>query len=359
MLDCTIYDRQKVVKSRTPKSKHRQSPYPPVCDARDFTSDFENNFKPEIDLSVQIPSLQGIHYSPSFLTNAHAQDALLERYQLYSSYANPIPAGHSLKDCVYSSPPPHIDSGQFRVACDDKFPVRDSDFLQLSTNSHSDPKLDEAIHLTSLSREMRPNGRCSRSSSRGEAFVASLPLHETHSNRSESSISDVDVISDDMDPGKAENKQCSKLPKDRTNVPNEPVQQSVIMRMPNQNSSLCQSPGYSCDYSKSNLSKSPRTAHTDIVKYSSEQGNSPNGNFFPDDPNEKLYEGIKHINKTYGDDPIMQCLRTNFTYDSSNAGIVYPTSGLQGKPYPVMPQAGYTSVIVDTHQYQVANGFVH
>ena len=52
------------------------------------------------------------------------------------------------------------------------------------------------------------------------------------------------------------------------------------------------------------------------------------------------------------------------TYDTSSAGAYgkhgYPGSALQGgRPYPLVPQAGYTSVIVDTQQYHMANGYVH
>lgn len=355
MLEYSVHDRQKLGKSRTPKSKHRQSPYTTACDPRDYSSELENGFKTDFDIGVPLQGFQGIQYSSPLLTSAHAQDTLVERYNaLYSSYANPITAAHSLKDCAYSGSisQPHFDSGQFRVSAEDRFSARESDFLQMNSVSQSEPKLDETIQLTPLSREIRSNGGCSRSSSRGEGFVPALPLHETHSNRSESSASDVDVISDDLDAGKSENKQCSKVSK-------EAIQQSVIMRMPNQNQPLSQSPRYSCDYSKSNMSKSPRSAHTDVVKYPSEQGNSPNGNFFVGDT-EKPYDGIKHVHsKSYGEGPILQCLRNNYSYDSYSPGSLYPTSGIQGKPYTVMPQAGYTSVIVDAQQYQMANGFVH
>jgi hypothetical protein len=270
---------------------------------------------------------------------------------------------HAFKDCVYSYPSqqPHFDSGQYRVGCDDAFTPRDSaEFLHLHTNADEEPKLNETIHLTPLAREIRSNGTCSRSSSRGESFGTPL-LQEVPSNRSESSVSDVDVLSEDIDVSKTDNLKTAKT-KECQNVPTESVQQSVIMRMPNQSQSpYSLSPRYSCDFNKSNLSKSPRAHHAEVLKYPSETENSPNSNFFVDDNTEKFYDGIKQFSaKGFGDDPLMQCLRSGYTpYEGYNQGGLYTGTGLQPKPYNVVPQAGYTSVIVDTNQYQMANGFVH
>lgn len=47
-------------------------------------------------------------------------------------------------------------------------------------------------------------------------------------------------------------------------------------------------------------------------------------------------------------------------YDSYGQSALYQTGPIQPqRPYPMMPQAGYTSVIVDAQQYQMANGYVH
>lgn len=361
VLDYNLHERQKNGKSRTPKSKHRQSPYTNSCETREFATDFETEFKNGFDIGVPLQSFQGIQYSPSIITNAHAQDSILERYQaLYSPYGSPHPV-NSLKACAYSCAPPpqpHFDSGQFRISCEERFTGPDSGYIQLNPAAQNDPKLDETIQLVPVTREIRASGRCSRSSSRGEAFVPALPLHETPSNRSESSASEVDVISEDLETGKSDNKHCSKVYKDRLNMPNEPVQQSVIMRMPNQNHTMCQSPRYSCDYSKSNMTKSPRTSHAEVDKYPAEPGNSPNANYMVDEENEKLYDGIKHLrSKTLSDEQIMQCLKSNYQYEPYNGGTTFPTSGIQERPYPVVQQREYTSVIVDPQRYQ--SGFVH
>lgn len=355
-----VHDRHKIGKSRTPKSKQRQSPYPPLQDSRDYTPDFENGFKGDIDIVNPLQGFQGISYSPTPMTNSH--DALLERYNaLYSSHPSTGIGSHLFKDCIYSyqTQQPHFDSGQYRASCEEAFSARDSaDFLQLHTNTDDEPKLNETIHLTPLSREIRSTGSCSRSSSRGESYGTPL-LQEVPSNRSESSTSEVDVITDDIESSKADNLKTPKA-NDCQNVPTEPVQQSVIMRMPNQTHSYS-SPRYSCDFNKSNLSKSPRASHAEVVKYSSETESSPGSNFFVDHSTDKFYDGIKQFNaKGFGDDPLMQCLRNGYTpYEGYNQGSLYTATGLQAKTYGMVPQAGYTSVIVDTNQYQMANGFVH
>ncbi|XP_045197307.2 single-minded homolog 2-like [Mercenaria mercenaria] len=360
LADFGVHERHKVGKSRTPKSKQRQSPYPSIPEPRDYQSEFENGFKGDIDIVNPLQGFQGISYSPSVIANPH--DALLERYNaLYSSHPSTSLGSHTFKDCVYSYPSQqgHFDSGQYRIGVEDAFSPRDSaDFLQLHTNTDDEPKLNETIHLTPLSREIRSNGTCSRSSSRGESFGTPL-LQEVTSNRSESS-SDVDVISDDIDVSKADNLKTAKT-KECQNVPTESVQQSVIMRMPNQNQSYSSSPRYSCDFNKSNLSKSPRANHAEVLKYTSETESSPSSSFFVDDSTDKLYDGIKQFSaKGFGEDPLMQCLRSGYTpYEGYNQNSLYTATGLQAKPYNVVPQAGYTSVIVDTNQYQMANGFVH
>lgn len=361
-----LQDRHKVGKSRTPKGKQRQSPYPPLSDTRDYSIEFENGFKNDTDLPNPLQGFQGISYSPSLLSSSH--DTLLERYNaLYSTYSNPgtvaSASTQSFKDCAYSyqAQQHNFESGPYRVNCDNSFSPRQpaAEFLHLHTSTDEEPKLNETIHLTPLSREIRSTGSCSRSSSRGEAFGASL-LQEVPSNRSDSSASEVDVISDEIDSSKVDNLKCGKV-KDCRTASTEPIQQSVIMRMPNQSQSYSSSPRYSCDYNRTTLSKSPRSIHTDLAKYPSEIETSPNSNFFVDETNDKLYDGIKQFSsKGYTDDPLMQCLRNGFSpYDNFNQGSVYATTGLPPKPYNVVPQAGYTSVIVDTNQYQMANGFVH
>ncbi|XP_041351367.1 single-minded homolog 1-A-like [Gigantopelta aegis] len=61
-------------------------------------------------------------------------------------------------------------------------------------------------------------------------------------------------------------------------------------------------------------------------------------------------------------DYTQQCLKAAAacSYDSYTPATMYQTAALQAqRQYPVMPQAGYTSVIVEPQQYHMANGYVH
>ncbi|KAK2160410.1 hypothetical protein LSH36_134g05028 [Paralvinella palmiformis] len=62
-----------------------------------------------------------------------------------------------------------------------------------------------------------------------------------------------------------------------------------------------------------------------------------------------------------GDVPSNLYGSTQCTYDFYGKNATYGTTNLQNsqRGYPVMPQAGYTSVIVDAQQYHVTNGYVH
>ena len=54
------------------------------------------------------------------------------------------------------------------------------------------------------------------------------------------------------------------------------------------------------------------------------------------------------------------CVKNTCGYDTYNPTAAYHPASLQSQSrYPVMPQAGYTSVIVDAQQYHLANGYVH
>ncbi|XP_052242730.1 single-minded homolog 1-like isoform X2 [Dreissena polymorpha] len=57
-----LQERQKLGKSRTPKSKHRQSPYPGLNDSREFSNDFENGFKNDLlDIGPPVQAFQVFH----------------------------------------------------------------------------------------------------------------------------------------------------------------------------------------------------------------------------------------------------------------------------------------------------------
>lgn len=62
------------------------------------------------------------------------------------------------------------------------------------------------------------------------------------------------------------------------------------------------------------------------------------------------------------EDAYTSCLKTMYAYDNHNfdATLAYHEHpGLAPRHLPIMQQPGYTSVIVDTQQYQATNGYVH
>jgi hypothetical protein len=67
--------------------------------------------------------------------------------------------------------------------------------------------------------------------------------------------------------------------------------------------------------------------------------------------------GVGHSMGVAATQDYSQCLKaaTAYGYDSySPAAAMYPTAQ---RSYPVMPQPGYTSVIVDPQQYHMTNGY--
>lgn len=368
-----LQDRIRPAKSRTPKCKLRRSPYPHIAENPEYIGDYqEKDFEADLDLVTPLQGCQGLGLPTPILT--HANDSL-DRYTAMCSAYQSAPDYKDFKDCAYPYlTPNHFDTGQFRH--ESRYPLRDQHFHN-SPNGSDNPKLNETLQLTPVTCDFRPNGQCSRSSSRDPSFGTPLSHHGPFSNRSESSVSDVDVVDEyegrPLAVKTVDKKQSDSLLEHNTNTMNsehiqsdsnpqtENVQQSVIMRMSNNHAYNNSSPRYSCDYSQSKLSKSPCAVQTDLskVQFQSQNNSSYYYEGNPLDSANKYLE-IKPVpgkGLSCNDDALLQCLQNGYQYSSFNQGTSYSAPGLQNK-YPVIPQAGYTSVIVDTQQY-MSNGFVH
>ena len=160
-----------------------------------------------------------------------------------------------------------------------------------------------------------------------------------------------------------------------------PVQQSVIIRrQPNHSfsssdsrSTAVSSTGeYSSGFIKTAQS-TPATVHSDTKKTTSTRSESSQSNL-ANSTNTAVAphaaSGDKLINMRLlqekslhaAQDYTQQCLKAAAacSYDTYAPASVYQTAALQAqRQYPVMPQAGYTSVIVEPQQYHMANGYVH
>ena len=370
-----LQDRLRPGKSRTPKCKARRSPYPHIAENPEYIGDYQDkDFDGDLDLVPPLQGFQGIGLPTPIIT--HANDSL-DRYNAMCSPYQGVPNDYKdFKDCAYPYlPPSHFDTGQFRH--ENRYSLRDQQY-HTSPNSSDNPKLNETLTLTPVTCDFRPNGQCSRSSSRDPSFGTPLSQHGPFSNRSDSSVSDVDVVDEYEGRSIAMKNVDSKQSSDsslehNTNVANsetaqtgsnsqtDNAQQSVIMRMSASHAFNNSSPRYSCDYNQSKLSKSPCAGQTEIPKVPFQSQNN-HSYFYDDNPldsTNKFLE-IKPIpgkGISCNDDALLQCLQNGYQYNSFSQGNGYSSPGLQNK-YPVIPQPGYTSVIVDAQQY-MSNSFVH
>ena len=366
-----LQDRLRPGKSRTPKCKTRRSPYPHIAENPDYISDYhEKDFEGDLDLVSPLQGFQGIGLPAPIIP--HTNDSL-DRFNTACSPYSGTQDYKEFKDCAYPYlAPNHFDTGQFRH--ESRYALRDQQFHS-SPNGSDNPKLNETLQLTPVTCDFRPNGQCSRSSSRDPSFGTPLSHHGPFSNRSESSASDLDVGEDFEGrsvPIKTDVKQSDSSVEHNANLKSEQIQpgsnsqtdnaqQSVIMRMSANHGYNGTSPRYSCDFNQSKLSKSPCAAQSELSKIHFQSQN--NSSYFyegnPLDSSNKFLE-IKPIpgkGLSCNDDALLQCLQNGYQYSSYNQGNGYSSTGLQSK-YPVIPQAGYTSVIVDAQQY-MSNSFVH
>ena len=368
-----LQDRLRPNKSRTPKSKARRSPYPHITENPEYMGDYQDkDFDGDLDLVSPIQGFQGIGLPAPIITHANET---LDRYSVMCSPYQGSPTDYKdFKDCAYPYlTPGHFDTGQLRH--DNRYSLRDQQYHVLS-NSGDNPKLNETLQLTPVTRDFRPNGQCSRSSSRDPSFGTPLSHHGPFSNRSDSSVSDVDVV--DEYEGRTmkttDSKQSDSSLEHNTNATDsehlqtgsisqtENAQQSVIMRMSTSHIFNSSSPRYSCDFNQSKLPKSPCAAQTELAKAPFNPQNNTSPYFYETNPldSSNKYLEIKPVpgkGLSCNDDALLQCLQNGYPYSSFSQGNGFSSPALHNK-YPVLPQAGYTSVIVDAQQY-MSNNFVH
>ena len=249
-----------------------------------------------------------------------------------------------------------------------------------SPNDVISPKL---THLDSVDPranlspfDYRASSQCSRSSSRDTTFGTNQMYPCPYSNRSESSASDVDVVSEEIEKqrnhgdflldhgqnSKDESfKSSGKTPdNEKSHSPvRSSAHQSVIMR-PTPRGSSVQSDVMNKNSEKT-TSKSPscaRSGDTPSAMKIAETSAEIDNDFFPS--NDKLLDMRLHEKAFATNDIYAQCLRAACAYDSYNQSNINQTVPISNqRQYPVMPQAGYTSVIVDAQQYHLSNGYVH
>ncbi|KAL3883227.1 hypothetical protein ACJMK2_029515 [Sinanodonta woodiana] len=168
------------------------------------------------------------------------------------------------------------------------------------------------------------------------------------------------------------NSQLRHLPSSQSELP----QPSVIMRMSSSNQSFSSTATNNLNFDRDDTnrysqSKSPKIQTQVQGTINKLPISNPNTNGSSDllhedramESTQKLYEmkSLPSRGLHYSDDALMECLRSGCAYDSySQSNSPYPSTHIPStRTYPGVPQAGYTSVIVDTQQYHMANGYVH
>jgi hypothetical protein len=244
------------------------------------------------------------------------------------------------------------------------FPYKNMDHLSSCMNSSS-PKLthldSSADGRTDISPrfDYRSAGPCSRSSSRDA--VSGYP----YSNQSESSTSEIDVGNDEIEKRSISSNFQQNLdtgqnpikeelsPKPLTVTDNHPqsrgVHQSVI---------TC----HRANIEAGTLSHSQKSIQQNPVKYPERDGRSDQHYRSPrlnGHENGMDLQAI-HDRNFNAQDIYSHCLRASCAYDSFNSPTNYSQTPIPTpKHYSPVPQPGYASVIVDTQQYHIANGYVH
>ncbi|XP_061192146.1 single-minded homolog 2-like isoform X2 [Saccostrea echinata] len=344
-------------KSRSAKSKHRRSPYSQNTSNQEFPSEFE-----------LVPEMANTDYCHIIQPNPHYEDPMGKFEPLY---------GHAFPGVFHPDYFPHPSyHPQTQSFADDRlhckleaekyFPYKNMDHLSSCMNSSS-PKLTH-LDTSTESRtnisprfEYRSAGPCSRSSSRDA--VSGYP----YSNQSESSTSEIDVGNDDiekrslsssfqqnLDTGQNTIKE-EQSPKTFTATDNHPhpqsrgIQQSVIMR-------------HRANIVPDTVADSQKSIPQNQTKYPDHE-----------DRSDQHFRNLQQNGHTVGvdlhaiqdrnfnaQDIYSHCLRASCAYDSYTNQTDYSQTPIPTpKHYSSVPQPGYASVIVDTQQYHLANGYVH
>lgn len=410
-----MHDRSRVSKVRNNRSKARRSPYPNMGESSEFVnnefSERPLDYTPDVSVPTAVQGYQGVMYSHEGM----------DRYStLYPSpYTHPGMSMYRDAACVYPYQPPqryYNDRSPFRGTYDDLYyPTREnpaysgyvasrstleSAKLSQSDSSRESYRQSEISHNASGGSQFdfRTSGKCSRSSSRDASYNTPHNYSAPYSNRSESSASEVDVVNEEYDkrhPQRNDRQNAKfdslieatqQLVKEESYKPGtdqsnghlqrDSSQQSVIIRRQS-NTSYQNDHGRSSnsasDYAPSAFIKSPsvvsgtplhtepksnNTAATESsqsISLSTVQSSNASAT-------QKLIEmrTLQEKSISAAQDAYTTCLKSACGYDAFGQPTPYqPAAAQTQRPYPVIPQAGYTSVIVDAQQYHMANGYVH
>ena len=362
-------DVSRTTKKRSSKSA-RRSPYPPQTptdysssSAQDYTASAE--YSPDNMASSAIP--QG-SYPSMFYPQADAMDS---RYaSLYSSYGGlygdmsmyPYGAYHRYMDRTGQYDEKYYSRDAQAAAYTSYLASQaqgDSSRVMQSPDSQESPSCQRADSATAAQRQYESciHSVASRSSSRdATSFSQSHHYPPPYSSaRSESSTSEGETgIQEDFkdrknsaaeDPMDTSSSRVFKSPEAGKLAESAgPAQhQSVIMR-----------PGATAGA----RAHAPSTTHSLNVSSNCSQQNqegtkaTPSANA-PDSRTAALDSSRNNLSSSY---TANQCNYENFKQGSYQGTVV---QSHRPSSYPVMPQPGYTSVIVDTQQYHMANGYVH
>ncbi|CAH1799245.1 unnamed protein product [Owenia fusiformis] len=231
-------------------------------------------------------------------------------------------------------------------------------------------------------------GQCSRSSSRDASYPSNAPLshnytnpYSNHSNRSEGSTSELEGATDErlhLRNDRQHNNNIletssHRLHKDKTfktsdTVTNNQVEQaskdntgqpSVIMRRPTVTPGEKTESSVSTYHSPTRLKSIP-DGSTNAPKstsspHSSQSCISLGGSYLTAQKSVDL----RLTEKSVAQEAYASCLKSQCSYDYSQSASYHPSNLQTQRPYSMMAQPGYTSVIVDAHEYHIANGYVH
>ncbi|CAG2225176.1 SIM [Mytilus edulis] len=352
-------------KMRTPKSRSRRSsPYPHIAENPDYSG------LPTSDRIEYVPDISSQEYVNSIQT--------CENFDKYSGIYGPQFNINFISEMLPYQNYHRLADEKFQYKLSDPNKLHHFGYqngYQLSINDVSSPRLThygESTDTPSTSphfdyRNLNP---CSRSSSRETSFGTAQGYNCPYSNRSESSVSDVDVVNEETDKrnsnhqNKYDNIYDSPRVKEetfgspkkslevqnRTSPHRDTVQQSVIMRRSD----------YCVESEKTDIT--PPTGDLNQNNQDASKCSGSNSSCYINDPSScNKYAEIRAINDKAlnTQDIYSHCLRAACAYDSYNSNYEQSSIASSPRQYPMVPQAGYTSVIVDAQQYNITNGFVH
>lgn len=350
-------------KVRTPKSRSRRSsPYPHIAENPDYpgiTHGDRIEYTPDLHSQEYANPLQlqgcdnfdkyGGVYGPQFNMNYISDMIPYQNFQRLQEEKMQYKLGDQNKLHHYGY------QNGYHFSINDVNSTRLSHFVDNTNTPSTSPHFD-----------YRNLNACSRSSSRDTTYGA-IGYNCPYSNRSESSASDVDVVNEETEKRNPATKydalyDASRVKEEnfgspqksldihsRTSPQRETTQQSVIMRR----SDYC-----------SDSDKTDRQHSTDTNQNNQEPSKcsgTANSCYLNDNTACNKFAEIRAINdKSLNTQEIYsQCIRAACAYDSYGSSFDQSAAANSPRPYPMVAQAGYTSVIVDAQQYNLTNGFVH